>query len=178
MPALNNLLSALQFYAQHLGLYDYLALGWVLLVFLFTLVVVVATIDRFPSLGSLLLVADAAFLFVGAYYAFHFVDDQTRKRDLVLGSVRQLAYSDTVILDLNLTNKSQKPFKYCRVSADFSKAHKNKYVALAYSLRPFRSESAEYTGRIDANETRAFKIIIEDFRPKNYAVSVKSECFR
>lgn len=174
---IENMRVTLHYYLQNFGFYDYFALMWVLLVFLLLLVVVILIIGKRQGLGSFLLLFDIAFLFIGVYFALKFVDDQTRRREISLNSLKQLTYTDAVIADVNITNLSQKPFKFCKVKIKFFKLSSRKFVQNLYELRPMQTKTGEFNSTIDVNETKSLKIVIDNFRPRDFNTSLSSECF-
>ena len=169
--------AGLHYYLQNFSIYDYLAIAWVLLLFIVLLFLVIFAIAKHQLLGALLLIIDIGFLFGGMYYALNFVDERVRAREVSINWVKQLTYTDAVIVDANLTNLSKKPFKFCKVKVKFFKASPYKFVQKIYEFKPVQSKSIDLNSPLDVNQTRNFDLIIDDFAPRDYNVSISSECF-
>ena len=165
------------FYLHHLGMYDYIAISLVLSTFLVVLILATMIVIRHQFFGALLFIANVAFLCFGAFFAYKFVDDNTRARELKITQLKQLEYTDVVVVDLNLTNKSKKSFHFCRVNVKFHKNSKNAYKDFINRLKPFKNRLSEINATIAPRQTHQITMIIKDFRPSDYNVTTSSECF-
>ena len=81
---------------------------------------------RSQFLGAIFISLAVAYLLCGGYFGYNYIEDNFRTRELQIVNSKQLAYSDTFLLDLNLTNKSSKAFHICRVNVEFIKNSKKK----------------------------------------------------
>ncbi|ANE35349.1 putative DUF2393 domain protein [Campylobacter iguaniorum] len=177
MGVLNSLKQTINFYMAHFVFVDYLAVMWVLLVFLVVLFLVIIMMIKRPLLASFILIANIFFVVFGLIYTHKLIDENLRKRELIVDKITQLNFSDTLIADLNLTNLSKKPFKYCRIKLNFNHEENNKIKHFIKSAKPFRTQTHTIEEPIDVNQTKTIRLIINDFRPINYTTKVSSECF-
>ncbi|EAJ5693367.1 DUF2393 domain-containing protein [Campylobacter fetus] len=177
MLALDSIKQGIKFYISHFGFIDYFAIIWVLLVFLVVLFLVIILIFKRPGLASILLIADIVFVFLGIFYTHKFIDGTLRKREIMISDIKQLNYSDTMIVDLNLTNKSNKAFKYCNVNLKFYKVAPNKFKNYINSLKPFYKKNNVIEDGVNIGQTKNLRLVINDFRPTDYNTTVTSECF-
>lgn len=175
--AIENMKATFDFYVSHFSVYDYAALIWVLLVFLTILFLVISVISKHQTFGSILFLLNIIFLFVAVFWSLSFVDSQTRQRKLQIGEIHQLNYTDTVMLDVNLTNLSKKAFRYCKVSIRFYKLSKFDWMSGLNAYIPFKKKSVETSELIHPYRSRNFHFVIENFRPKDYNTSITSECY-
>ena len=174
---ISTLKTGLNFYVVHFTTYDYLALFWVVIVFLLILFMVILLITKHQSLSAVFLFLDIIFLFFGTYYALDFVDSTTRQRTAKIENVKQLYYSDTVIVNASIKNESKKPFNFCEVKINFIKNAPYRLAQIANRIKPIMTKKYEIKTPLMPNEVKEIKFIIDNFRPKNYSTIIKSECF-
>ncbi|TWO18041.1 DUF2393 domain-containing protein [Campylobacter hyointestinalis] len=177
MHAINSLKEMMRFYAAHFVFIDYFAILWVLAVFLVVLFLVIILIVKRPFFASFILILDACFLIFGIIYTHKIIDENIRKRELELNFIKQLSFSDTLIMDLNLTNLSKKPFSYCSVKVKFYTHSDNKFKNYINSLKPFKVQKSVINEQIDINTTKNVRLIINNFKPIDYNTTINSECF-
>lgn len=172
-----NLRTEIFFYLNHFEIYDYIAISLVLATFLMLLILAAMTVLKHEIIGTFLFLIAVGFLFFGLFYAYKIVDDNTRKREIVINELRQLQYSNTFIVDLNLTNLSKRNFNFCRVNVKFHKTDKNALKNFINSKRPFKNRMSELNTTIAPLQSHNIKMVIKDFRPSDFNVAVNSECF-
>lgn len=175
--AIESMKATFDFYVSHFSVYDFAALIWVLLVFLIVLFLVISIISRHQTLGSILFLLNIVFLFVAVFWSLSFVDSYTRQRSLKVSQIHQLNYTDTVILDVNLTNLSNKAFRYCKVGVKFYKLSKLEWMNGLNAYIPFKRKFIETSELIHPYRSRTFHFVIENFRPKDYNTTITSECY-
>ena len=113
----------------------------------------------------------------GAYFMPKLLDENLRTRSLELVSTKQLEYSNTLLVDLRLTNLSKKPFNYCKIGLSFYKNSGNTLRRYANELKPFLRENIVLKEALDVNATREITHAVNNFRAQDYNVTTSSECF-
>lgn len=174
---LESLKSNLHFYAQHLGIYDYIMLGVLFGGFFLLLLLSLIVLFRSHFFGLFFLLCALAFLCVGGFYGYDFMDNKIRKRELEIVNIKQLQYTPVMLVDLNLTNFSKKNFNFCRVNIEFYKGSKNKIKNMINKFRPFKAYFVDTNEPLLPLQSRDFNITIYDFKPSDYEARAFSECF-
>lgn len=167
----------LYYYLEHINAYDYIMMAAVLAGFLIFMMFSLIAIFKSQVFGSLLLVVSVGILGAGAYFGYQIVDDKFRKRTLNIVNTTQLQYSNTFLLDLNLTNDSNKTFKNCRVNVQFNRTTNSKFRDFINVFKPIKLVFADSNTRIAPGSTIDFNITLYNFRPKNYNIFTWSQCF-
>ena len=67
--------------------------------------------------------------------------------------IKQLEYSNTLLVDLRLTNLSKKSFNYCKIGLSFYKNSGNALRRYANELKPFLKENIVLKDSLDVNAT-------------------------
>ena len=106
-----SIFSTIKFYVSNFGFYDYVAVSWVILLFLALFILAIYMMFKRPFFAIILFLLSFVGLGAGINYSLKFIDDVTRPKDVNIGPLRQLFYSDVMIADINITNKSKQPFK-------------------------------------------------------------------
>lgn len=174
---INELKQGLNFYLTHYGWIDFAAYIWLILLFLTVVFLCVYIMTKSVAGGLLLLILSFIGLGAGAFYTHKFLDENLRARQLVLISQKQLTYSDTLLVDLNLTNLSKKPFNYCRVGLKFYRPSQNFLKNEINMLKPFFKENVVLKEPLDANFTKEIRVVVDKFKFSDYGILIGSECF-
>lgn len=165
------------FYLENLGSYDYILLACLLAGFLVLMIFAFWLLFRSQFLGAVFISLAVAFLVCGGYFGYNYIEDNFRIRELQIINLKQLAYSDTFLLDLNLTNKSNKAFRICRVNVEFIKNSKKQINKIKNTIKPLKSVFAQSKGRIAPNQSLELNMTIYNFRPQDYNITTFSQCF-
>lgn len=127
--------------------------------------------------GFALMIITIAGLGCGTYFMPKLLDENLRTRSLELVSTKQLEYSNTLLVDLRLTNLSKKPFNYCKIGLSFYKNSGNALRRYANELKPFLKENIVLKDALDVNATHEIIHAVNNFRAQDYNVTASSECF-
>lgn len=174
---INELKQGLNFYLTHLGWVDFAAYIWMFLTFLALVSLCVYVASKSFFTGFALTIVTIAGLGCGAYFMPKLLDENLRTRSLELVSTKQLEYSNTLLVDLRLTNLSKKPFNYCEIDLSFYKNSSNTLRRYANELKPFLKENIVLKDALDVNATREITHAVNNFRAQDYNVTTSSECF-
>ena len=164
-------------YFDNIAIYDYFMIGIVLAGFLFFMLLALIFLLKSPVIGTLLLFLALGFLGYGSYFGYNFVNDKYRTRSLNIVKTKQLQYSNTFLVDLNLSNESNKTFKFCRANVVFYKIQKDKIKKFIAPLKPFKVVYADSREKITANSAVDINLTLYNFRPKDYNITAYSLCF-
>ena len=127
--------------------------------------------------GFALMIITIAGLGCGTYFMPKLLDENLRTRSLELVSTKQLEYSNTLLVDLRLTNLSKKSFNYCKIGLSFYKNSGNALRRYANKLKPFLKENIVLKDSLDVNATHKITHAVNNFRAQDYNVTASSECF-
>lgn len=172
----NSIFSTIKFYVSNFGFYDYVAVSWVILLFLALFILAIYMMFKRPFFAIFLFLLSFVGLGAGINYSLKFIDDVTRPKDVNIAPLRQLFYSDVMIADINITNKSKQPFKKCRIRLSFHNIGKSKFENLKFKFNPFHTE-VTITEQIEPGKTEEIKFVMKEFRPQNYTTTLRTECF-
>lgn len=162
-------------FLDQLIIYDYLLFGAALLLFILFLILGVL-LHRRPFLAaSLVLTAFITLLAmptVGYWqmHAFLF------KNTTTIEQVKELEFSDALIVYGKVSNDSNRSFRDCTVTAEVYKVANNPVLDILYPLNPFKKSSL-VTEAISSGESRPFRLIVEPFTyTRDYNVTIGARC--
>lgn len=167
----------IKFYLAHFTVIDYAVLAGVLLLFFIFLALSIFVLIKRPLLGIFSVLLSLVFLLTAAIYSHYLVDNTVRKRSVTIADAKQLTFSDTLILDVNITNLSPNTLNYCHVDIKFYSKSSNLIKSYLNRLRPFYVASFSLEESIDENSSYINRINIDNFRPSNFEIAINSECF-
>ncbi|AQW83586.1 DUF2393 family protein [Campylobacter pinnipediorum] len=175
---LENIKHTIFFIFKNATLIDYLSYGWVFLAFIFMVVLsIFFTIKWYWQIGFLVFFASFVGFFIGLYFANINLNKILRNVDISEIKTKQLKYSNTLILDLNITNKSKHKLKICKFDVNFYTISKNKFKNYINSVKPFLVKSVFTKEPIDVNEMRNMKITVNNFAFVDYNITTRTDCF-
>jgi len=165
-------------YVHALTLYDYVAFGWLLFLFLIILTLAILLGRKKPRLAISLIMMTILLMFVAPFGLKYFLDKTVRKVDVVMDKVSKLHFASSLIVTGHLSNDGKVPFQKCRINAKVFKIDENKYKNMLNSLKPLRNKTIVVDKNISQGEEAVFKIVFENFKTtKDYNVSLSAECY-
>jgi len=159
-----------------LTLYDYLLFGGILFFFLFLLILSILLRHKQTLAISLVLVAFITLLTapIGGYIALHAI---VFKYSVKLTTVKDLTYTNALLVKGDINNTSQQTFKECTLLVGVSKISKIKPLNKLYPYLPFRRQTITVSGPIKPNDSRPFKLLLQPFHyTKRHSVTVIGLC--
>lgn len=175
---LTNSLDSFLFYLNHFELVDYGAYIWFLFLAFLFLVFSIALMRRYILLGFFVLLIALSIFIAGPFTIKWFLNSSLRKNEVQIGLVKQLQFSDTLILEGNISNLSKKSFSTCRIYFGFLKQSKNRYKQIANELIPYQKRLFTIEQPILKNEIADFRVVLDNFRlQEDINISAKSECY-
>ncbi len=175
---IENLKGSFLDYLHALSLYDYVAFGWLLFLFLIILTLAILLGRRKPRLAIFLIMITILLMFIAPFGMKYFLDNTVRKVDVVMDKVSKLHFASSLIVSGHLRNEGKVPFQKCRINAKVFKIDENKYKNMLNSLKPLRNKTIVVDKNISEGEEAMFKIVFENFKTtKDYNVSLSAECY-
>ena len=161
-----------------LSSYDYI--GFFLAFFLFFLFLILALLLRKRIKISVTLVLFGfAFLFAGPPLIHKFVKHTIFKNDANMTEVKQLFYSDTLLIKGTLNYQGIKDAKHCKIEASIHKIGTNMLKDFVYSLKTYRYGFDTIDKAFSHGDQVNFKIVIEPFNYKgDYNITMNSGCYK
>ncbi len=163
---------------QSLTGYDYL--GFFVTMVLFMMLLFLALYFRHRTKLSFLITLIGFVFFFGGPVAVHALVKATLfKHESQVKEVRQLHYSDTLLVKGELHYLGKHKARYCEVSVAVHKEGGNFFKALVYKMKPLQEGSTKVEKELEKGETTPFKVVIEPFNyGGDYNITIASGCFK
>jgi hypothetical protein len=176
---INALKISLLTYFRNLGLYDYLAFGWLVLTFLFLIVLAILIARRSSALSVLLIVVAILLVIVSPFLIQYKLNSLLRPTVVELTMVKKLIFSDTLIVEADLYNHAKKPTKHCLIQTTVIKENGTQgFKAWLNRLKPIAIQSILVQENIPTNESNHIRIVLDDFTYDHEVnATVKAECY-
>lgn len=156
--------------------YDYILFGAILLLFILLLILAVV-LRRSGFFSSLLIIIAFILVTAGPPVGYIQLHDYLFKHSISLTEIKELEFTDALIVWGTLQNHSKRTFASCKISAGVYKVAHNQFLDTLYSLNPFKKGSIVTDRNITVGNSYDFKIIIEPFHyTKDYNVSIGAAC--
>jgi hypothetical protein len=165
-------------YISHFHMADYIAFAWLILIFfLFIFLAILLAKKRpFVSIGVVLL--DFMLLFSTPFVMKHYLDAALRPQIAELTTVKQLTYSDTLILQGTLTNISLQNFSWCTVHLAMVPKESEGLAHFLNTLNPSHQTSIFIEEPPQSGASVTFEKVVENFRlDESLKVIPKAECY-
>jgi hypothetical protein len=163
-------------FIDSLILYDYILFGVVALLFILFLILAIVLRNRVGISIFIILLAFATLL-LGPTLGYKFMHDFLFKNSVKITTIKQLEFTNALLIKGTITNNSKMKFLTCKIKAGAYKVTGKKIPDMIYPYRPFKRGYLKLDTIIKPNETRAFKMFIEPFRyKKDYNVTIGANC--
>ncbi|MDP1785346.1 MAG: DUF2393 family protein [Sulfuricurvum sp.] len=159
-----------------LNLYDYLLFGGIIFLFLFLLILSILFRHKQTLAISFVLLAFITLITapIGGYIALHAL---LYKHTITLTTVKDLEFTEALIIKGDLNNTSKKTFRECTLYVGVSKVSSISFLNKLDPYFPFRRQTLSLSGPISPKETQTFKLLIQPFKyPKRHSVTVFGQC--
>lgn len=159
-----------------LNIYDYLLFGGILFLFLFLMIL--SMLFRHKQTLPLVLILFALITLliapVGGYITLHSL---LYKHTISLQTVKDLTFTDALLIQGDLNNTSNQTFKECSLYIGVSKISPIEPLNKLYPYLPFRHQTITLTGPITPQSSQSFKLLIQPFHyTKRHSVTVRGQC--
>ena len=166
-------------YIRNLGLYDYLAFGWLILTF-FILVFLAILVARKSSVLSLLLIILSLIIFIVSPFLIKMkLTEMLRPVSIQLESIKKLSFSDTLIVNASITNQSTKDFKKCLVTTSIIKnTEPSGYKYYLNQLKPIDNQSILVNEPLPKEGTMEHRVVFDNYNYEgNVTAVIRAECY-
>lgn len=173
-----NLKDSFLNYANHFQIVDYLAFTWLAILFFLLLFLAIFIAKGRPLLAMVVVFLNILFLFIAPFGIKHFLDLRIRSNEVNLTTVKQLYYSDTLILRGVLANSSNIDFKQCKIKVSIYPKQKYEFLNILKRLKPhhFCEINIEYPPK--KGEYVDFEYIWDNFRLNDtHEIYTIGECY-
>lgn len=157
-------------------MYDYVLFGVSGSLFLVILFLAILLRNK-VGLSLLLVLLSFVILIAGPIVGYNYIHGSIYKTKVTELSIKQLEFSQAVVIKGTLTNLGKENFKKCKVSSSAYKGATNFLEELVFPLKPFMKRSIVKEEQIEINESIDFKLMLEPFTySKEYNISLKVDC--
>lgn len=175
---IQNLKNSIFFIWQNAGYIDFLAYGWSFLCFLLIFFVGIFLASRWSWQVGFLLIFVGFFAFLSSpYFINQELNSRLRPVKIEQKFKKQLEFSDTLLLEYELTNLSKQELNSCKIDIKFHKNSKSSIKNYANSLSPFLTKTILIKEPIASENSKLIKATINNFAFVDYNISVRTECF-
>lgn len=168
------------FYLKNLSLYDYLALGWLVITF-FILIFLAILVARKSSALALLLIIISLIIFIIAPFLIKMkLNDYLRPVQTEVRSVKKLTFSDSLIIEGQIKNNATKDFTKCLVQTSILKDlnSTNTFKSYRNELKPIVNKSIIVEQSLRKEDFIEYEIIFDDFDyAGNVLAHINAECY-
>ncbi len=175
---MNELKQRITDYIQHLTIYDYFAISWVGVFFIFMMMIVFLNIKKRTKFAiSLFLISLVLVTFSPIFIKLYF-DKTVRKVEILDQKITKLNFANMLIIKGKLQNQGKIDYKKCRVFTKVVKKNKNKYKNILNNLKPLRNMSIVINQKLKKENKESFRIVMKNFKFNSpYEVKVRGECY-
>ena len=167
--------SELRQFIEGLLPYDYILFGGSLLLFLLFVILAVVKRDRVGIALFFIIIAIVVITFVPTY-GYVKLHESLFANTVELMSQKRLQFVEALVLKGKLTNRSQRDFSECKITAKLYPITKNKYKNYILEFKPFQKMSIVERD-IPKAKTKEFKMIVEPFHYRyKFGVQLKADC--
>ncbi len=166
-------------YLAHLGLYDYLALIWFALTFFCIIILALVIVKRSSSFSLLLIVVALLFFCFAPFVIKYKLNSLTRSTQSHVISTQKLTFSDTLIVEASLSNRSSKDFSTCLIQVLIHKAPEDEGIKAYFSkLKPIAYQSILVTQSLLKDALSEHRVIFDNFVHEGEIVAnITTECY-
>lgn len=175
---LTNSLDSFLFYINHFELVDYGVYIWfIFLTFLF-LIFSIMLLQKYTILGLIILFTTIAIMVAGPFTIKWYLNGSLRANETKITLIKQLHFSNTLIMEGSVQNISKKKFSTCKVYFGFFRWSKNKYKQMINEIVPYKRYTHTLNQPLLKNEIADFRVVVDNYRLQNdINISAKSECY-
>ena len=166
-------------YLKNLGLYDYLALGWLVITFFFLIFLSILIARKSASLALLLIIISLIIFLVAPFMIKQKVNELQRPVNTEITNVKKLTFSPSLIVEGNINNLSQKDFTKCLVQTNVIKNIDTNFLkSYINALKPIANKSIMVEQSLAKNDFIEYRVVFDDFEYEgNVTASIKAECY-
>ena len=157
-------------------LYDYILFGAVIALFILFLLLAILIRHRI-GLSIFFILLAFVFLLLGPTLGYKMMHSFLYKNSIKITTIKQLEFTDALLIEGDLTNTSKLEFLTCKIKAAAYKVSGKKILDMIYPYKPFKKAYLKLDTMIKPNETKSFKMFMEPFHYKiDYNLSIGADC--
>lgn len=157
---------------------DYIAFAWLILLFFVFLFLAILLAKGRPLLAFMIVILDLALLVGGPFAIKYILDSKIRAVKTEFTTIKQLNYSDTLILEGTLQNVGKTDFKWCKIHISIHPKEKNGILHTILPLQTLHKKSIVLKEPPVQNELSKFELVWENVRlDENGTIIAKGECY-
>lgn len=162
---INAIKLSLLTYFQNLGLYDYLAFGWLLLTFLILIFLATLVAKKSSALSLLIIIVALLLLSIAPFVIYHQLNTTLRNTKTEITLLKKLNFSSSVILEATISNQSHNDFHLCVLHASLFKTYENVsgIKSYLYQLKSLANQSIVIKEFIPKEGTLEYQMVFDDF---------------
>lgn len=166
-------------YLAHLGLYDYLALFWFTVSFCCIILLAIAIVKRSASFSLLLIVLSLLFFCFAPFLIKNKLNTLTRTTHSEILSTKKLTFSETLIVEASISNRSSNDFSVCLLQVMIFKSPIEEGMSAYLSkLKPIAYQSILLTQSLPKDTLSEHRIIFDNFDYEGETVAnIITECY-
>lgn len=166
-------------YLKNLGLYDYLALGWLIITFFVLIFLSILIARKSASLALLLIIISLIIFLIAPFMIKQKVSELQRPVNTEVTNVKKLTFSPSLIVEGNINNLSQKDFTKCLVQTNVIKNIDTNFLkSYINALKPIANKSIMVEQSLAKNDFMEYRVVFDDFEYEgNVTASIKAECY-
>ena len=165
-------------YLTHLSVYEYIAYGWVILLFIFLLIFSIVISSKKPILSVFLIFFNFVFLVFSPLFVSVLMDKSVRKTKIFIEKRERLHYGNSLIVEGKVINIGKIDFDMCKVNMKVYKVSKSFLKNYLYLLKPLGKKTIWIRKPLKRKNQESFKIVLDPFYYKgDFNISVKAECY-
>ncbi len=165
-------------YVGHFHMTDYIAFAWLVLLFFVFLFLAILLARGRPLLAMIIVILDLALLGGGPFGIKYILDSKIRDVETKLETIKQLTYSDTLILQGTLQNRGKVNFNWCKVHLNIYPKQKNGAIYKILPIKSLHERSITIETPPKKSELVTFELVWENIRlDENQSVVAKGECY-
>jgi hypothetical protein len=163
-------------YIESLGVFDYLALGIVALLFLFLLFLSFMMAKRFWS-ATIIGLLSFIILLSGPFVAKILLDMSVRKVEIIEPDIRALKYVDSILIKGKLKNAGHVKITSCDMKVSIILKGANRYKQIQNQLKPYKVYHYPKELMLLPGDETEFRIEVKNFNlEKPYNTELSTTC--
>ncbi len=169
---------SLKLYLHSLTLYDYIGIGWLVLLTILFISIGFYFINKRVLLSISLLIFSFLFLIFGFFGLKYFLSLTVRKSVLKIEKIKPLHYTKSVIIKGEIQNRGKIDFKECILDIKIIKISKNRIKNIINDIKPIAKRSILIEREIKKDQDYKFTEFLNGVSfKKDYNISAKAECY-
>lgn len=151
-------------YLGYVERYDYLGFGWFILTFLSLIILAIFVAKRSSVLSLLIIIFALVFCVVAPFVLKTKLSEWLRAVDVTMEAPKKLTFSEALIIDTSLHNRSDRAFSLCVLLLSIhKKSGDESFLSTLKTLKPIAHRSIVVQADIPPDETVQQRIVIEPY---------------